>query len=173
MGWYFTHGATRGDIIEELTHEQRTDERVFRTLRKCFRGNTMYTLHEGGKHGETKKWIGVYLLQRSDVGWGYKDMDESMHPYYYDCPVSYLDAADEPTTENAEKWREVVRRKAAERARKKPKVGETWSLRGCCIETMRVVSLRPLQGAHKGVIYRFKRNHLDERVAAAAGIVQT
>ena len=23
--------------------------------------------------------------------WGYKDMEESMHPYYYSCPLSYLE----------------------------------------------------------------------------------
>ena len=53
MGWYFTYDATRRDIIAELTTDKVTDERVYRTLRKCFRGNTMYTLHESGPVGET------------------------------------------------------------------------------------------------------------------------
>jgi hypothetical protein len=24
-------------------------------------------------------------------GWGYKDLDESMGPYYFSCPLKYLD----------------------------------------------------------------------------------
>jgi hypothetical protein len=169
MGWYYTHGASRSDVIDELTEDRVTDERVFRTLRKCFRGNTMYALHESGKPGETKKWIGVYLLQRgtSDFpGWGYKPMDETMGPYHCDCPVSYLDEADEPMGDTAKEWREACRERAAARASKKPKVGETWTLRGCRIDAVRIVSLRPLRGLHQGTRYKIKRSLLGERVVA-------
>lgn len=165
MGWYYSHDASRRDIIDELTPDRVTDGKVFRTLRKCFRGNTMYALHESGPEGETKKWIGVYLLQRSDIGWGYKPMDETMHPYYFDCPVSYLDAADEPASEDARKWREEVRARAAARAAKKPKVGETWSLRGCRIDSVRITELKPLRGYHGGTLYRIKRSLLGEKIA--------
>ena len=164
MGWYFTHGAERRDVIEELTEDTSKDGRVFRTLRKCFRGNTMYALHEGGPADGPKKWIGVYLLQRSDIGWGYKPMDETMGPNYYDCPVSYLDAADEPANDYAKEWREACRKGAAARAAKKPKVGETWSLRGCRIDAVRITSLKPLRGMHRGSVYRIKRDLLDCKV---------
>jgi len=40
--------------------------------------------------------------------WGYKAIDESMGPYYHDCPVSLLDQADQPTTEYATGWRNKV-----------------------------------------------------------------
>lgn len=174
MGWYFTYDATRSDIIDELTRENVTHalddgpDRVFRTLRKCFRGNTMYTLHESGPVGETKKWIGVYLLQRSKEGWGYKPMDETMRPFYYDCPVSYLDAADEPATDGAREWRAEVRRLAAERASKKPKVGELWSLKGCRIPSVKITSLRPLRGTHGGTLYRIKRSLLGHPILTPA-----
>ena len=164
MGWYYTHGASRSDIITELTHEQVTEDRVFRTLRKCFRGNTMYTLHEGGKPGETKKWLGVYLLQRSSSGWGYKPMSEDALPYYFDCPVSYLDEADPATTENAKEWRQTVRDSAAKRAAKKPKKGEIWSLVGCLIKQVKIINLRPLRGTANGTTYRIKRSLLGELV---------
>ena len=168
MGWLFTQGATRADIIEDLTREQVTDERVFRTLRKCFRGNTMYALHESGKPGELKKWLCVYLLQTDGkYGWGYKDMDETMGPYYFDCPVSYLDEADPPTSETAAKWREEVRKLAAERASKKPKIGETWKLRlGCSPRQVRIKSLRPLRGEANGTLYKIKRRLLEAKVDA-------
>lgn len=167
MGWTFPHDASRRDVIDELTRDQSKDERVFRTLRKCFRGNTMYALHESGPVGETRKWLAVYLLQRSQGTWGYKDMDESMGPCYFDCPVSYLDEADETTSEYAIKWRAEVRRLAAERAAKKPKKGETWTLVNCRIPDVRITSLKPLRGTHAGMIYRIKRKLLGEKKATA------
>jgi len=169
MGWYYSNDATRGDIILEITKTNSTDEGSFKTLRKCFRGNTMYALHESGKHGELRKWIGVYLLQRgtsNSPGWGYKPMDETMEPYYYACPVSYLDEADEPVSEGAKKWRAKVRGLAAERKAKKPKKGEVWSLVGCSIPQVTLLSLKPLRGrCPNGVTYRIKRSLLGEIVA--------
>jgi hypothetical protein len=38
-----------------------------------------------------ERWITCDLLRhRKDYGWGYKDMDESLHPCYYSCPLGYL-----------------------------------------------------------------------------------
>ena len=69
MGGTFPYGASRRDVIDELTRDRSADGRVFRTHRKCLRGNTMYALHESGPEGEPRKWIGVYLLQRSEGSW--------------------------------------------------------------------------------------------------------
>ena len=165
MGWTFPHDASRRDVIDELTRDQSSEGKVFRTLRKCFRGNTMYALHESGKEGETRKWLAVYLLQRSQGTWGYKDMDESMGPYYFDCPVSYLDQADEPTSDTARKWRTDVRERAAARAAKKPRKGETWTLVGCRIPSVKITSLRPLRGTAQGSVYRIKRALLGEKIS--------
>ena len=159
MGWLFTQGASRRDIIEELTKEQVTDKRVFRTLRKCFRGNTMYALHESGEPGNLRKWVCVYLLQRDGhYGWGYKDIDETMGPVEKDCPVSYLDAADPATSKYAIEWREEVRQLAAVRASRKPKVGEYWELSNGKI--YKITSLRPLRGRFGGTSYRIPRRML-------------
>lgn len=169
MGWTFPHGASRSDVINELTAEQHTDRRTFRTLRKCFRGNTMYALHESEPvEGPTVRFLVVYLLQRSQGDWGYKDMDESMEPYYYDCPVSYLDAATEPASEHARKWRAEVRERAAVRASKKPCKGETWTLQGCSIPEVKITSLKPLRGLAQGQVYRIKRSLLGEKVTATS-----
>ena len=165
MGWYYTNDGSRADVIAELTEDNSKEGKVYRTLRKCFRGNVMYALHETGPIGETKKWIGVYLLQkgtRDYPGWGYKPMDETMEPYYYDCPVSYLDAADEPMGDGAKRWREVVREKAARRASIKPKAGESWRLRSG--KEVRIKSVRPLHGWIGGTLYRIKRTNLVEKL---------
>lgn len=166
MGWFFPYGALRADVIDEVTRERVGDGRVFRTLRKCFRGNTMYALHESGPEGDTKKWISVYLLQRDSASgdWGYKPIEESMGPVQMDCPVSYLDEADEPPNEYAREWRAAVRDLAAKRASKKPKKGETWTLKGCRIPQVKITSVQPLQGVHNYTTYTIKRRLLGEKV---------
>lgn len=166
MGWFFSHNSRR-ELIDDLTRESISPEgEVFRTLQKCFRGNTMYALHESGQKGNLHKWIGIYLIQRGGPYWGYKAMSEDMHPYYYDCPVSFLDEADEPTTKAASEWRAIVRDLAAKRVMKKPKKGETWTLVGCKVSKVTVTSLRPLWGrGENGITYKIKRAYLGEKVA--------
>jgi hypothetical protein len=165
MGWYYTDGASRSDIIDELTKEQVTESTVFRTLRKCFRGNTMYALHESGPpEGPMTKWLSVYLLQRHKDSWGYKPLPETALPYYFDCPLSYLDEADPAANEDAKEWRRTVREAAEKRAAKKPAVGDTWTLEGCRIKEVEITSVRPLRGKANGTTYRIKRTLLGARV---------
>lgn len=54
----------------------------------------------------------VCLFKLSSYGgdWGYKPIDESMGPAYWDCPVSLIQQADPPTTEYATNWRNEVYR---------------------------------------------------------------
>ena len=65
----------------------------------------------------------VFLLQGptpaarhdGDHDWGYKDMDESMGPCYYDCPERLMRQSDVDDA-NAVEWREACRHKRRERA---------------------------------------------------------
>lgn len=176
MGWTYPYGATRRQIIDELTTNRATEDRLFETLKRCLRGNVMYCVHRSGTHGALKTWIGVYLLDRAgDGSWGYKDMDESMGPVYFDCPLSYLEMCDEPANENAARWRAEVRRVAAERAEqnaKKPKVGEVWSCHGRNCKRIRiaVVKGRRIEAYNlsgDGGYYRIPKKLLGERMAEA------
>jgi len=172
MGWTFPYGAARSDVIAELTPKERISENgyIFRTLRHCCKGNVLYALHESGMPEETRKWIGIYLIQKHDGDWGYKDMEESMHPYYYNCPVSYLDDASEPTNKAASEWRDEVRRQAAERSRKKPKVGEIWSLKSSSVPQVEIVHVQGqgLRGVYQGQNYRVPRRILGEKIGGEA-----
>jgi hypothetical protein len=116
MGWFYTYGASRQDIIRELTEDHR-DTTGFHTLAKFSNGFTqLYAVHEyRTAQGETKRFIGVYLLQRSSEGWGYKPMEEEMHPYFYGCPLKYLDMAPVACAE----WREKVKAYWKHRAEKR------------------------------------------------------
>lgn len=64
-------------------------------------------------------WAAVFLTcgKRTDgIVWGYKDMDETMLPYYFDCPAGILALLTPTDNENANNWREECRKKIAERA---------------------------------------------------------
>lgn len=117
MGWYYTYGADRQDIIRELTETRNEDGTKWETLAKFCNGYTqLFAVKEVTKPDGTKvRHIGVYLLQGSREGWGYKPMDEGMHPYFYACPLKYLAMVPEECKE----WREGVRSYWARRAERR------------------------------------------------------
>jgi hypothetical protein len=55
--------------------------------------------------GHSDNFITVYLLDTNRGQRGYKPMEESMHPYCYSCPPSFLDLA----PERCPAWRQDVR----------------------------------------------------------------
>lgn len=101
MGWYFTPSATRAQVIAELNREGNT-------VRHCLRGNVLWSVRLSESTG--RLYIGCDLLQREPGGngWGHKPMDESVGPYYFDCPLAYLRAADPPINSTAVRWRRAV-----------------------------------------------------------------
>lgn len=110
MGWTFGFGFTRKDVIREATENWKNPKGGSGTvLRHCCRGNVIYILWEiTGSEGLKERFIEVVLMKRSPEGWGYKQMDESMGPYYYECPISYIEMAGPTKYESAQKWRDQV-----------------------------------------------------------------
>ena len=95
MGWDFTPGASRADIIHEIVSDPRcvASKRV---------NNVLWSLWLDTR----SHWIGCSLLENGGRdGWGKKDMEECMGPFQYDCPLEYLEMA--PVTNEA--WRVKVR----------------------------------------------------------------
>jgi hypothetical protein len=138
MGWLFTQGQSRKALIGRVTRPWGVDldpaqyegaaRAEHRAVRRCWKGNVTHSgrlwvlfetrfLDAAGAPFEarTRRWIGLFLCEHSpqDQGWGYKDIDESMGPYEYDCPLAYVDAASAPEGEHAGPWREKVRAHAA------------------------------------------------------------
>lgn len=113
MGYFFTDGATRKDIIAELTkpESRKQPDGTFtvsrKTLRHCTAGNVLWTVESVKREDmqEPRTFIGCYILMPHKDGWGYKPMDESVGPHYYSCPLKYLELA--PTRNLV--WRLCVR----------------------------------------------------------------
>jgi len=120
MGWLFS-SRTRSELIRDLTQPEDQARARVRIIAHTLRGNVLWSVTEvtaktEGVHsdlapGESIRYIRCDLLQRRDGEWGYKAMDESMAPYYYSCPLRYLDMAKELSPA----WREKVRAHHARR----------------------------------------------------------
>jgi len=132
MAWLFRHGSTRRGLIAERAKNWETTGAegivvASNCLAHCYRGGAfsgvLWAVWERtfAKDGEqvkpVERWITCDLLRyRKDCGWGYKDMEESMHPYYYSCPLKYLDMVPIDQYGGNAEWREGVR---ANHARKR------------------------------------------------------
>ncbi|PHQ34957.1 hypothetical protein [Rhodopirellula bahusiensis] len=123
MGWLFREDITRKELIAERTEswERQSGETIVQSecLAHCFRGcgfsGVLWAVWERRfiKDGEdtepTQRWITCDLIQyRRDAGFGYKDMDESMGPYYYSCPMKYLNMVPIDRFGGNSGWREMV-----------------------------------------------------------------
>lgn len=98
MGTYSGY-PSRKSIQDDLT---RNGERRFAWV-----GNHLWFVVDAKDSSIDKPFIGLALVQRySKDNWAYKPMDESMGPYYYDCPRSLLDAVPDPQFGCSTKWRE-------------------------------------------------------------------
>lgn len=127
MGWAFGWDR-RKELINDLTEDRGTKTVC---IKKCYRGGfrtgvlwSVWEYTEPVTWGDRVIPIG-YRYIRCDLlryyrnqGWGYKDMTESMGPYYYSCPKSYLAMT---PVENAE-WREKVLQYHQDRLDKRQKV---------------------------------------------------
>ena len=66
------------------------------------------------------RYICVFLTSRNKSEFYYKDMDECMQPYYFDCPKRLIDKASKPIDSNGyvAKWRAQCLENVTDKAKK-------------------------------------------------------
>jgi hypothetical protein len=113
MGWLFCSSVkTKAEMIARLTRAERFDA-GFELLKSTAVRNNHWYLIRRKEDGLIS--IGLDKMESGGrEGWGYKDMSEFSGPCEKDCPLSFLDAASEPTG-YAVAWREKVRKHHAEK----------------------------------------------------------
>ena len=112
MGWTSWQTNFKG-MMEDRLARQENDHAIWETIAHCFRGNPItggtlwYIVERTSKaDGSKKRFIACDLIRRRGrYEMAYKDMNESMHPFYYSCPLKYLDMV--PVAN--EGWRAKVR----------------------------------------------------------------
>lgn len=103
MGWFYPSFVdSRAGLLRELSGELLG----LRCSRRYLCGNVVWILWEPSEGWAGNKWIGCYLMGKAGGRWGYKSMSEADGPFYYSCPMSFLDAAPVMDPE----WREGVKR---------------------------------------------------------------
>lgn len=138
MGWTYPHNVNRQQLIAQRVDgwERDTGEMLVNStcLKHCYRGGVFSgvlwsvwerTFTKDDKEVQpTERWIQCDLLRCDRGEWGYKEMEESMHPYFYSCPLGYLDLVPIDKFGGNEEWRELViqhhRRQAEKRKNKAP-----------------------------------------------------
>ena len=160
MGWTFLYDAPeKRDVIEDCT---RGSDKL-KCVRKAVHGNELWTIWH---NTETNcKYIVLFLLARRDSNWGYKDMTESMGPFYYQCPLSFLD---EVPVAN-EEWREKVQafhaqKKDNRKLLREIRAGKIVKMRGTKPSEFRVVLTKPLIGValENGQRYKLVKSRITE-----------
>tara|TARA_R110002111_G_scaffold18931_1_gene46183 strand:+ start:33673 stop:34107 length:435 start_codon:yes stop_codon:yes gene_type:complete len=138
MGWLFKCGSTRKGLIEERTKgwERTNPDGLVITstcLAHCYRGGSfsgvLWSVWErtftkdGTESSPNQRWIQCDLMRHQNGdGWGYKDIEESMGPYYFSCPKIYLEMVPIEQYGGNEEWREQVllhHQRAAEKRRQR------------------------------------------------------
>ncbi len=161
MGWLFSE-TTRAELIESITKLQDHDGGRWETIKQCTRGNILWTVTRWTDKPRTNQpvdIIGCHCLQKSvekfDDGskriyWGYKSISECMGPYYYTCPLSYLDAA---PVDNQD-WRDLVKT-YHKRINTQYSIGDrVMLLEGLTVPYLDITSSKPLQGKFNGKLYK-------------------
>lgn len=119
MGWtyYTTYGKT--DRLEECRKTFGKEPTWATIIKDALVDDVYYAAMKLTKTGEV--WALIALTDIADGEFGYKDMDETMHPYYYDCPNSILNLLSSTNNELANTWRKLCRANKNKRKPIKPK----------------------------------------------------
>ena len=115
MGWLFSD-QSKSDMIKEVTQGWENTETGAKTtcLAKAIRGKSLWTVFQkitpaANGSFDAERFIVLFLMEKQDGMWGYKDVSEDMGPCEVDCPLSYLDKVTAPTNEYSRLWRIKVR----------------------------------------------------------------
>jgi len=100
MGWTFTR-KEKGMSIKEFFQAEYSSFEVLDSV------SSLHVAYLLCKRREDVFVVVCLLSHRSKdyYNFGYKDMDETMGPYYFECPDRFLDQLTPTESENALNWR--------------------------------------------------------------------
>jgi len=115
VGWTFT-SRPKGEPIKKFLAE-RVFGPKFEILECAVIKRTTAYVAARNLDNPDEVFACIFLLayRPRDYGYefGYKDMDETMGPFSYDCPERILDLLTPTDNESAMRWRERCRERAA------------------------------------------------------------
>ena len=111
MGWTYTQAKfwKKGKVDRKAECDSLLTWGEQTVLKSSMVGTTYYAAVKRGDN----VWGAIFLTATDGFDFGYKDMDETCMPYYFDCPVSILNLLTPTDNEYANKWRNACREKRA------------------------------------------------------------
>jgi len=141
MGWLFMSAAgmlphkTPKEYLDDrctyLPDPERGRDKGLEVLKSTVRSNTYYAACRSYGAAHTEQVIAIICLIKwhpaaaDRMIFGYKDMDERMGPYSWECPASILDLLTPIDHPHALEWRSKCRQNLALASRTKPGEGDT------------------------------------------------
>lgn len=117
MGWLY-YAPSKQALVQDLLANCESESLKRRSLASALvqegRQLVLWSVAEitakddsirGLPAGQILKLICCDLVEKSGLSWGVKRLDEAMGPFYYSCPLRFLEIADELSPS----WRESVR----------------------------------------------------------------
>lgn len=124
MGWTsiprkLTEQEKREIIFEDFNYQKQDGDVITKVsvLDYSKKGNVYYFAYQiitqnviDTFHKSVKVIAGVALTENKKDGFYYKIMDETVGPYYYDCPEKILKLLTKPENEHSANWRKECRK---------------------------------------------------------------
>ena len=104
------------EMDEEIFREWETSNGNCKLIKSAMYGSTYYgAIQKTNNNTKESEVFAVVVLTSVEnnkfFNMSYKDMDETMLPFYYDCPESILKLLTPTDNENANIWREKCRKR--------------------------------------------------------------
>jgi len=143
MGWLFC-AETKEELVNRLVRTEENENWRIQVIAHSVAGSQLWMVEEytakvqidaedwfkgrAAEPGDTFRIIGLALLSKNgghsaEYCWGYKSMDETVHPFYYSCPLKFLKMVPEACPE----WRVKVRKWHADKRDRKHAKWKLWS----------------------------------------------
>ena len=104
------------EMDEEIFREWETSNDNCKLIKSAMYGSTYYgAIQKTNSDTKESEVFAVVVLTSVEnnkfFNMSYKDMDETEHPFYYDCPESILKLLTPTNNKNANIWREKCRKR--------------------------------------------------------------
>ena len=110
MGWdSCSNWTTKNDVVQSVLKDGDVVEHTLR-------GNTLWAIH---KNMSGHIFIACHIMEKHGGCYSVKSMSVDMHPYFYDCPLKYLDVVACDGNASGMAWRAKVREIASAKSAKR------------------------------------------------------
>lgn len=103
MGWTYYKPLGKIDRLTECRNVFGKESNWATIVKDALVDDVYYAAMRSTKTNEV--WALIAITDVADGEFGYKDMDETEEPFYYDCPNSILKLLSPTDSENAKAWR--------------------------------------------------------------------